>query len=152
MQKVTPFLWFDNNAEEAMNLYVSLFDDARVIHVTRDGADGPVRWVNFVLGGQEFMGLNGGPMYRFTEAVSLFVSCQTQEEVDRLWERLTEGGGESGQCGWLKDRFGLSWQIIPARLSELLADPDPARAQRVTDAMLKMQKIDVAALEAAHAG
>lgn len=120
--------------------------------MTRDGANGPVRWVNFALGGQEFMGLNGGPMYRFTEAVSFFVSCQTQEEVDRLWERLTEGGGESGQCGWLKDRFGLSWQIIPARLSELLADPDPARAQRVTDAMLKMQKIDVAALEAAHAG
>jgi predicted 3-demethylubiquinone-9 3-methyltransferase (glyoxalase superfamily) len=152
MPKITPFLWFDNNVEEAMDFYVSLFDDAKVIHVTRDGEGGPVRWANFELAGQEFMALNGGPQYRFTEATSLFVNCDDQAEVDRLWDRLTADGGEPSQCGWLKDRFGLSWQIIPTRLGELLGDPDPERAGRVMQAMLGMQKIEFAGLEAAHAG
>ena len=152
MQKVTPFLWFDGKAEEAMNFYISLFDDAKVIHVTRQGESGPVSWVNFELAGQEFMGLNGGPNYHFTEATSFFVNCESQEEVDRLWASLTSDGGEPGQCGWLKDRYGLSWQIIPSRLGELLGDPDPERAGRVMQAMLGMTKIEIAGLEAAHAG
>ena len=152
MQKITPFLWFDGKAEEAMNYYVSLFDDGKVLHVTRQGEGGPVSWVNFELAGQEFMGLNGGPNYRFTEATSFFVNCESQEEVDRLWASLTSEGGEPTQCGWLKDRYGLSWQIIPNRLGELLSDPDPERSGRVMQAMLGMTKIDIAGLEAAHAG
>jgi predicted 3-demethylubiquinone-9 3-methyltransferase (glyoxalase superfamily) len=152
MQKITPFLWFDGKAEEAMNYYVSLFDDGKVLHVTRQGEGGPVSWVNFELAGQEFMGLNGGPNYQFTEATSFFVNCESQEDVDRLWVSLTSEGGEPSQCGWLKDRYGLSWQIIPNRLGELLGDPDPERSGRVMQAMLGMTKIDIAGLEAAHAG
>jgi predicted 3-demethylubiquinone-9 3-methyltransferase (glyoxalase superfamily) len=151
MQKISPFLWFDNQAEEAANFYVSLFDDAAVTDVSRypEGSPGPagqVMTVAFRLDGQEFTALNGGPQFAFTEAVSFVVHCKNQDEVDRLWKELTQGGEES-QCGWLKDRFGLSWQIIPDRLGELLGDPDPGRSQRAMQAMLKMQKIDVQALE-----
>jgi predicted 3-demethylubiquinone-9 3-methyltransferase (glyoxalase superfamily) len=152
MQKISPFLWFDSEAEDAANFYVSLFDDSSVTDVSRypEGSPGPagsVMSVNFRLAGQEFMALNAGPEFTFTEAISFFVRCKDQAEVDRLWSKLTEGGGEESQCGWLKDRWGLSWQIIPDRLGELLGDPDPARAQRAMQAMLQMQKIDVQALE-----
>jgi len=145
MQKISPFLWFDDQAEEAANLYVSLFEDSEVTHVT-PGPGGRAQWVGFTLAGQGFMALNGGPQYSFTEAVSFFVRCKDQGEVDRLWTQLTDGG-EEGQCGWLKDRFGLSWQIIPDRLSELLSDPDPDRSRRAMQAMLQMRKIDVQGLE-----
>ena len=156
MQKISPFLWFDTQAEEAANLYVSLFDDAAVTEVARypEGAPGPagtVMSVAFTLAGEEFVALNGGPMFSFTEAVSFAVRCKDQAEVDRLWTQLTDGGEES-QCGWLKDRFGLSWQIIPERLQELLGDPDPQRAQRAMQAMLQMKKIDVQVLEDAANG
>jgi predicted 3-demethylubiquinone-9 3-methyltransferase (glyoxalase superfamily) len=151
MQKISPFLWFDSEAEDAANFYVSLFDDSAVTDVSRypEGAPGPagkVMSVNFRLAGQEFMALNAGPEFKFTEAISLFVHCMDQNEVDQLWSKLTDGGEES-QCGWLKDRWGLSWQIVPDRLGELLGDPDPGRAQRAMQAMLQMQKIDVQALE-----
>jgi predicted 3-demethylubiquinone-9 3-methyltransferase (glyoxalase superfamily) len=150
MRKISPFLWFDGQAEEAANLYVSLFEDSEVTHVT-PGPGGKAQWVSFTLSGVEFMALNGGPQFPFTEAVSFFVRCKDQDEVDRLWTQLTEGGEES-QCGWLKDRFGLSWQIIPDRLSELLGDSDPERSQRAMQAMLQMRKIDVQALEDAANG
>jgi len=151
MQKISPFLWFDSEAEEAANFYVSLFDDSAITDISRypEGSPGPagqVMSVNFRLAGQEFMALNAGPESRFTEAISLFVHCKDQNEVDRLWSKLTDGGEES-QCGWLKDRWGLSWQIIPDRLGELLGDPDPGRSQRAMQAMLQMQKIDIQALE-----
>ena len=151
MQKISPFLWFNDQAEEAANFYVSLFDDAAVTNVSRypEGSPGPagqVMSVSFRLAGQEFLALNGGPQFPFTEAISLYVHCKDQDEVDRLWAQLTEGGEES-QCGWLKDRFGLSWQIIPDRLGELLGDPDPARAQRAMQAMLQMRKIEIKTLE-----
>lgn len=146
--KITPFLWFDDRAEEAMHFYVSIFDNAEVLDVSRYG-DGKVISVTFELEGQKFMGLNGGPHFNFTPAVSFFVDCATQEEVDRLWDALT-AGGEPGQCGWLKDKFGLSWQIIPKALGELLSDPDPAKSGRVLQAMLQMTKIDVAGLQAAY--
>jgi predicted 3-demethylubiquinone-9 3-methyltransferase (glyoxalase superfamily) len=150
MQKITPFLWFDNQAEEAMNLYVSLFKNSKVLGVSRYGEGGPgpqgtVMTGTFQLDGQEFMALNGGPYFKFTEAISLFVNCETQEEVDELWEKLSEGG-EISQCGWLKDRYGLSWQIVPTALGEMLGDPDPKKAQSVMQAMLQMTKIDIAAL------
>ena len=145
MQKITPFLWFDDEAEDAANFYVSLFEDSEVTNVT-PGPAGQAQWVGFTLAGQEFMALNGGPQNSFTEAVSFFVRCKDQGEVDRLWTQLTDGGEES-QCGWLKDRFGLSWQIIPDRLGELLGDPDPGRSQRAMQAMLQMRKIDVQGLE-----
>jgi predicted 3-demethylubiquinone-9 3-methyltransferase (glyoxalase superfamily) len=158
-QTITPFLWFDHQAEEAAELYVSVFSkrgrgESRVTGVTRYGEAGPgepgsAMTVQFVLEGQEFTALNGGPHHDFTEAVSFLVSCETQDEVDDLWEALTADGGEESMCGWLKDRYGLSWQIIPARLMELLGDPDPGRSRRVMQAMLQMKKIDVAALEAA---
>ncbi len=153
MQKITPFLWFDNNAEEALDFYTSIFKNAKIVNVTRYGEGGPgpagmVMTATFQLEGQEFMALNGGPQYKFTEAVSFFVNCETQEEVDRLWEKLTEGGEEQA-CGWLKDKFGLSWQIIPNALSELLGHPDPAKAQSVMQAMLQMKKIEIAKLEQA---
>lgn len=156
MDKITPFLWFDTQAEEAANFYVSLFDDAAVTEVMRypEGAPGPagkVMTVAFHLAGQRFVGLNGGPQFSFTEAVSFAVNCKDQAEVDRLWAQLTDGGEES-QCGWLKDRFGLSWQIVPERLQELLGDPDPDRAQRAMQAMLKMQKIEIQVLEDAANG
>jgi predicted 3-demethylubiquinone-9 3-methyltransferase (glyoxalase superfamily) len=156
MQKITPFLWFDDNAEEAMNFYVSIFRNSKVGRVSRYGEAGPgksgqVMSATFQLEGQEFHALNGGPKYRFTPAISLFVSCETQEEVDELWTRLSDGGTPQ-QCGWVTDRFGLSWQIIPKALGQLLGDPDPRRAQRAMQAMLKMTRIDVAGLQRAADG
>ena len=153
MQKITPCLWFDTEAEEAANLYTSIFESSRIIDVARYGKAGPrpegmVMTVNFELDGQEFVALNGGPELTFDEAISFQVSCQSQEEVDRLWTRLGEGGSE-GPCGWLKDRFGVSWQIVPDRLIELVTDADPEKAQRAMQAMLGMKKIDIAAIEEA---
>jgi predicted 3-demethylubiquinone-9 3-methyltransferase (glyoxalase superfamily) len=129
MQKITPFLWFDGNAEEAMNFYTSLFENSKVLNVSRMGDK--VFSVVFELNGQEFMGLNGGPQFKFTEAISLFVKCKDQQEVDFFWNKFLEGGGTPSRCGWLKDKFGLSWQIIPDDLGKLLSDPDPAKANRV---------------------
>jgi predicted 3-demethylubiquinone-9 3-methyltransferase (glyoxalase superfamily) len=154
MSTITPFLWFNDNAEEAMNFYVDVFGDAKVGEVSRYGEGGPgpagtVMSATFELRGQQFMALNGGPDFSFTEAVSFFVACETQEEVDDLWEQLTAGGEES-RCGWLKDKFGLSWQIIPNALGELLNDPDPVKSQRVMQAMLQMGKIDIAGLRHAY--
>jgi len=154
VQKVTPFLWFDNQAEEAMNFYVSLFKNSKVLSVSRYGEGGPgpqgtVMTGTFQLYGQEFMALNGGPYFKFTEAISLFVNCETQEEVDELWEKLSEGG-EISQCGWLKDRCGLSWQIVPTALGQMLGDKDPQKSQNVMQAMLQMTKIDIAALRRAY--
>lgn len=153
MQKITPFLWFDNQAEEAMDFYTSIFKDSKVLNVSRYGEGGPgqpgtVMTANFQLNGQEFMVLNGGPEFKFTEAISLFVSCQGQSEVDELWEKLT-AGGEEGQCGWLKDKFGLSWQIVPTELGEFLGNKDAQKAGRAMEAMLKMKKIDIQALKQA---
>jgi len=142
MKKITPFLWFDTQAEEAMNLYVSLFKDSKVLSVT-PGPNGHATSVSFQLEGQDFIALNAGPEYKFTEAISFFVDCKTQEEVDTLWERLTADGGEAGRCGWLKDKYGLSWQIIPSALGEMLGDKDPAKAGRVMQAMLQMNKIEI---------
>jgi len=146
VQSITPYLWFDNQAEEAVNFYLSLFENSKILNEARYGDAGPgpagqVMSMTFQLDGQEFMALNGGPHFKFTEAISLFVHCETQEKVDRLWAKLTEGGEES-QCGWLKDKYGLSWQIVPTLLGELLQDEDPAKAQRVMQAMLQMTKID----------
>jgi predicted 3-demethylubiquinone-9 3-methyltransferase (glyoxalase superfamily) len=149
MQKISTCLWFDTQAEEAANFYVSLFDDAEVTDVQRlEGTPSGdnVALVFFRLAGKEFMAINGGPQFPFTEAVSIHVGVESQDEVDRLWAALTDGG-EEGQCGWLKDRFGLSWQVTPERLSELLSDPDPERRQRAMQAMLQMQKIDVKVME-----
>jgi predicted 3-demethylubiquinone-9 3-methyltransferase (glyoxalase superfamily) len=157
MQKVTPFLWFDGQAEQAAQLYVSLLPDSRIERVTRAAADTPsgpagmVLTVEFTLAGTRFTGLNGGPQYRFTEAVSFQIACADQAEVDRLWSALSDGGTE-GPCGWLKDRWGLSWQIVPSRLHELLADPDPERARRAMEAMLRMRKLNIADLERAADG
>ncbi|HYZ26310.1 MAG TPA: VOC family protein [Geminicoccaceae bacterium] len=156
MQKITPFLWFDNQAEEAMNFYVGVFENSKVGNVTRYGDAGPgpkgsVMTASFELEGQQFTALNGGPHFKFTEAISFFVSCQTQAEVDELWDKLSEGG-QTQQCGWLKDKFGLSWQIIPVALMELMSDPDPERSRRVMEAMLQMTKIDIAKLRQAYDG
>jgi predicted 3-demethylubiquinone-9 3-methyltransferase (glyoxalase superfamily) len=155
-QKITPFLWFNDNAEEAINFYLSIFKNSRLISAQRYGDAGPgpkgsIMTATFELNGQEFMALNGGPHFKFTEAISLFVKCETQEEVDGYWAKLLEGG-QPQQCGWLKDKFGLSWQIIPNALGELLGAKEPERAKRVMEAMLKMQKIDVAKLKEAYAG
>lgn len=139
MQKITPFLWFDNQAEEAAHFYTSLFKDAKVVSIT-PGPDGTVMSVMFQLEGQDFLALNGGPQFAFTEAISFFVKCQTQEEVNELWEKLSTGG-EEGRCGWLKDKYGLSWQIVPDALSEALQNKDPEKAGRAMQAMLKMKKI-----------
>lgn len=151
MQKITSFLWFDGQAEEAANFYVSVFRNGKVTHVT-PGPGGKAMWVSFELFGQTYYALNGGSMYKFTEAVSFFVDCETQEEVDNYWNALTANGGAESQCGWLKDKYGPSWQIIPNRLSQLLGDPDQAKAGRAMQAMLKMKKIVVADLEKAYAG
>ena len=156
MQKIVPFLWFDDQAEEAMNHYISIFPDSKVLSVMRYGDTGPgpkgtVMTATFQLAGQEFMALNGGPQFQFTEAVSLFVKCEKQEEVDELWQKLS-AGGQAGPCGWLKDRYGLSWQIIPTVLGEMLQDPDPEKSNRVMRAMLQMSKIDLAALRRAYEG
>ena len=145
MQKITPFLWFDNQAEEAANFYVSIFKNSKVVSASRMS-------VTFQLDGQEFYALNGGPHYKLTPAISLFVSCNTQEDVDSLWKRFLDAGGSESKCGWLTDRFGLSWQIIPPQLLELMSDPDREKAGRVVQAMLAMQKIDIAALQRAYAG
>jgi predicted 3-demethylubiquinone-9 3-methyltransferase (glyoxalase superfamily) len=151
MQKITPFLWFDTQAEEAMNFYCSIFKNAKVLSVT-PGPNGNAQSVNFELEGQEFIGLNAGPQFKFNEAISFFVNCNTQEEVDELWEKLTADGGEESRCGWLKDKYGLSWQIIPTTLSQLLGDPDPEKAGRVLQAMLGMNRIDIQGLKQAYAG
>lgn len=154
MPKITPFLWFDTQAEEAARFYVSIFENSRIVDVSRYGEAGPgpagsVLTVRFELDGQEFLALNGGPEYRFTEAVSFLVDCETQDEVDRFWERLSEGG-EQGPCGWLKDRYGLSWQVTPRVLGRMLTDSDPARRNRVMQAMLQMKKIDIGGLQRAY--
>ena len=155
MAKITPCLWFDGNAEEAAEFYVTLLPDSRVDKVwpspadTPSGAAGTILLVDFTLAGQQFQALNGGPEFRFNESVSFVIDCEAQAEVDRLWESLTANGGEPGPCGWLKDRFGLSWQIVPRRLGELVNDPDPERARRAMEAMLTMGKIEVAELERA---
>ena len=151
MKKITPFLWFDDNAEEAMNFYVSIFKNSKSNEVI-PGPDGKAMSVTFELEGQEFMALNAGPHFHFTEAISFFVSCATQAEVDELWGKLTANGGEESRCGWLKDKFGLSWQIIPTALGELLGDDDREKAGRVLQAMLGMNKIDVAGLQKAYDG
>ncbi len=156
MEKITPFLWFDNQAEEAMKFYVSLFPRSKVLGVTRYGEAGPgpkgqVMTATFELAGQRFVALNGGPLYKFTEAISFVVDVETQAELDRLWAKLVEGG-QPQQCGWLKDRFGLSWQVVPPILIRMLQDKDPARSRRVMEAMLKMVKIDIPTLEAAYGG
>jgi predicted 3-demethylubiquinone-9 3-methyltransferase (glyoxalase superfamily) len=153
MQKIVPNLWFDTEAEEAARFYVSLFESSRIVNVTHYTEAGPraagmVMAVEFELDGQRFIGINGGPEFSFDEAVSLAIACKDQEEVDYFWERLSEGG-EEGQCGWLKDRFGLSWQVVPTGMEELFADPDPQRAERAMKAMLKMGKLDIAALREA---
>jgi predicted 3-demethylubiquinone-9 3-methyltransferase (glyoxalase superfamily) len=151
MQKITPFLWFDNQAEEAMNFYTSIFKNSKIGNINR-GPDGKAFSVTFQLEGQEFMALNAGPQFKFTEAISFFVDCKTQEEVDELWQKLTADGGEEGNCGWLKDKYGLSWQIIPTALGEMLNDPDPVKAQRAMQAMLQMNKIDIQKLKDARDG
>ena len=156
MQKITPFLWFDNNAEEAMNFYTSIFKNSRIVSVSRYGDAGPgpkgaVMTGTFEVEGQRFMALNGGPLFKFNESISFFVNCETQEEVDDLWRKLTAGGQES-RCGWLKDKFGVSWQIIPSILGQLLGDKDPEKSKRVMQAMLKMGKIDIEGLRRAHEG
>jgi predicted 3-demethylubiquinone-9 3-methyltransferase (glyoxalase superfamily) len=150
MQTITPYLWFDNQAEEAMRFYTSIFKNSKVGSVNRAGPDGPVMTVTFQLNGQDFIALNGGPHFKFNEAISLFVSCDSQAEVDEVWAALTAGGGQESQCGWLKDKFGLSWQIVPRALMELMSDPDPRKAQAVTQAMLKMKKIETAELRRAY--
>jgi predicted 3-demethylubiquinone-9 3-methyltransferase (glyoxalase superfamily) len=147
VQKITPFLWFDGKAEEAMNFYVGVFRNSKIVSVTRAGEQ--VITGTFQLEGQEFHALNGGPMYQFTPAISLFVSCENQQEVDALWEKLSEGGLEE-QCGWLRDRYGVSWQIIPGILGSLLRDKDPEKSNRVMQAMLQMKKIDIAGLQKAY--
>jgi predicted 3-demethylubiquinone-9 3-methyltransferase (glyoxalase superfamily) len=149
MPKITPFLWFDGQAEEAMNFYISIFKNAKVLSVNR--VDGKVMSVTFELEGQKLMGLNAGPQFRFTEAISLFVDCETQEEVDELWEKLS-AGGEKSRCGWLKDKYGLSWQIIPTALGKLMSDPDPEKSKAVVQAMLKMNKIVIEDLKKAYDG
>ena len=156
MPKITPFLWFDTQAEEAANYYVSIFKNSKVREITRYGEAGPgqkgsVMTVEFELDGQPFIALNGGPHFKFTEAISFSVDCKTQQEVDEYWEKLTRGGAEV-ECGWLKDKYGMSWQINPTVLGEMLADSDPQKAKRVMEAMLKMKKIDVAALKRAYEG
>jgi predicted 3-demethylubiquinone-9 3-methyltransferase (glyoxalase superfamily) len=147
MKKISAFLWFNNNAMEAMKFYRSIFKDTKVIEVHRKGSK--VLWVHFQLHGQDFMGLNGGPHFKFTPAISFFVSCRDQKEVDYFWEKLSRGGRKS-QCGWLQDKFGLSWQIIPTALGQLMGDKDKKKADRVFDAMMKMSKIDIAALKRAY--
>jgi predicted 3-demethylubiquinone-9 3-methyltransferase (glyoxalase superfamily) len=154
MQKITPFLWFDNNAEEAAQFYTSIFKNSKILAVSRYGDAGPgrkgsVMVVKFQLEGQEFTALNGGPSFKFSEAFSFVVSCENQQEVDDYWRKLTADGGTESQCGWLKDKFGFSWQIVPTALGKLLSDKDSKRASRVMQALLQMKKIDIATLEQA---
>lgn len=157
MPKITPCLWFDTQAEDAAALYTSLFKNSQITNVVRNGEAGPrdaemVMMVTFELDGQEFVALNGGPQFSFNESISLQIPCEDQAEVDHYWDGLIANGGEESQCGWLKDPFGVSWQVFPTRLPELISDPDPARAQRAMRAMLEMKRIDIAAVEAAAAG
>jgi predicted 3-demethylubiquinone-9 3-methyltransferase (glyoxalase superfamily) len=154
MQKITPFLWFDGNAEEAVNFYTSILKNSRIVNMSRYGEGAPapkgtVISATFILEGQEFIALNGGPMFTFSPAISFFVKCETQEEIDTLWEKLS-AGGKKERCGWLKDKFGVSWQIIPPVLGEMLQDKDPQRAQRVMQAMMQMDKIDIQKLKQAY--
>jgi predicted 3-demethylubiquinone-9 3-methyltransferase (glyoxalase superfamily) len=156
VQKITPFLWFDNQAEEAMNFYTSIFKNAKIGNVSRYGEGGPgpkgsVMVASFELDGMHFTALNGGPQFKFTEAISFYVSCESQDEVDHYWDKLSEGG-QTQRCGWLKDKFGVSWQIIPSALPKLMGDPDRAKAGRVMQAMLQMKKIEVAKLQQAYDG
>jgi len=156
MPKISPFLWFDSQAEEAANFYVSVFPRSRIVSVSRYGEAGPgpkgsVMVVVFELDGQEIMALHGGSIYKLSEAFSLSVDCKTQEEVDQYWQKLSAGGSE-GPCGWLKDRYGLSWQIVPTALGQMMSDPDPGKARRVMTSMLKMKKLDIAALKKAYEG
>ncbi len=156
MQKITPFLWFNDNAEEAATFYVSVFPKSKILATTHytevgPGPAGSVMTVEFELDGQRFVALNGGPHFKFTEAISLVVNCETQPELDKMWDKLLAGGGQPVQCGWLKDRFGLSWQVVPTILTELLEHADSETANRVMQAMLKMVKLDIQALEGAHA-
>jgi len=155
-QRITPNLWFDTEAEEAADFYTSVFKNSRIVYVTHYTEAGPrpagtVMTVEFELDGQRFVGINGGPEFKFDEAVSFEISCETQDDVDYYWDRLSEGG-EEGQCGWLKDRYGLSWQVVPTGMEEVFADPDPQRARRAMEAMLKMGKLDIAALRNAADG
>jgi len=155
MQKITPFLWFDHQAEEAAKFYVSLFKNSKILNIARYGEEAPmpkgmVMTVDFVLEGERFTALNGGPMFKFTEAISFLVNCESQDEVDMLWKKLASNGGVEGQCGWLKDKYRLSWQIVPTALGQMLSDPDPEKAQRVMSAMLKMKKINVETLRQAY--
>jgi len=157
MQKITPFLWFDNQAEEAVNFYVSVFKNAKVTGTTRCGEEGPgpkgsVLTVAFELNGQEFVALNGGPQFKFTEAISFVVNCETQEEIDYYWEKLTAGGGQEIECGWLKDKYGLAWQIVPAAIWGWMQDKDPVRSQRVMHALMQMKKLDLPTLQRAADG
>ena len=154
MQKITPFLWFDDKAEEAMNFYVSIFKNSKRGRISRYGEAGPgpkgtVMVATFQLEGQDFIALNGGPHFKFTEAISLVVNCESQDEVDAFWEKLSEGGSK-GQCGWLKDKYGLSWQVVPTALGKLMSDPDPEKSKRVMTAMLKMTKMDIQGLQQAY--
>jgi predicted 3-demethylubiquinone-9 3-methyltransferase (glyoxalase superfamily) len=154
MPKITPYLWFDNNAEEAIQFYSSIFKNSKTVNVTRYGEGGPLpkgtlMSATFEVEGQQFIALNGGPHFKFNEAISFFVNCETQEEVDELWEKLSEGG-EEGRCGWLKDKYGLSWQIIPSILGKLMQDEDAGKAKKVMEAMFKMDKIDIKALKQAY--
>ena len=151
VQKIRPFLWYDGDAEAAAKFYVTLFEDSRILKIM-PGPNGKPSGVEFQLEGSQFIAFNGGPHFQFNEAISLFVTCETQEEVDRYWELLTANGGEPSRCGWLKDKFGLSWQIIPTALTTLMSDEDSAKAGRVAQAMLGMQKIDIAELHKAHRG
>ncbi len=155
MQKITPFLWFDDQAEEAANFYTSIFPNSKITGISRYGEGAPrpagmVMTVTLQLNGQEFTALNGGPEFKFTEAISFLVNCETQQEVDTLWDKLTADGGEPGPCGWLKDKYGVSWQIFPIVLGQLMSDPDPEKSRRVVQAMLKMSKIDIAELRRAY--
>jgi predicted 3-demethylubiquinone-9 3-methyltransferase (glyoxalase superfamily) len=157
MPKITPFLWFDDQAEEAADFYVSLFPNSRIVHVAGKppsgrGPEGKAQTVVFELDGVRIIALNGGPHFSFTEAVSFSIDCKDQAEIDYYWDRLTADGGKPSQCGWLKDRFGFSWQVVPSVLPELLGDPDPEKARRATEAMFKMTKLDIAALRQAQAG
>ena len=157
MQKITPFLWFDNNAEEAAEFYVSIFKNSKILNVSRYGDAGPgpkgsVMVVNFQLAGQEFTALNGGPQFKFSEAFSLVVNCENQKELDEYWSKLTSGGGQESQCGWLNDKFGFSWQIVPTELGKLISAKDPAKTNRVMQAVLQMKKLDIAKLRQAAEG
>ena len=154
MQKITPFLWFDDKAEEAMNFYNSIFENSKIVNISRYGEAGPgpkgtVMTATFQLDGQEFIALNGGPHFKFTEAISFVINCQTQEEVDHFWEKLSEGG-EKSRCGWLKDKYGVSWQVVPTVLGEMLQDTDAEKSKRVMQAMLQMDKLDMKTLKQAY--